>query len=229
MSCFIFYVENSFSWWNSLFHFFNLKNQIDWCIKHTKYFLGAPCGIHSGLLCYHKKQKNKNHWKLLLSQLLPNLCQFSRSAIISENSGDTASWLFYEKQLLSKSFSARRAYSGSQLLSWLRIHKKVRIKWFFHVYISFYWKPLTIGFEYSQLTSNIICILWGIVNSWALWTTCSERKMKSDVSQSQRFSIIVTSDLLLTWKRRRGFETKVRTEKKWFSRSSLPKVSVFAA
>ena len=52
-------VENSFSWWNSLFLFFNLKHQIDWYIKHTKYFLRVPCGIHSGLLCYHKKQKQQ--------------------------------------------------------------------------------------------------------------------------------------------------------------------------
>ena len=48
-----------FSWWNSLFLFFNLKHQIDWYIKHTKYFLRVPCGIHSGLLCYHKKQKQQ--------------------------------------------------------------------------------------------------------------------------------------------------------------------------
>ena len=41
-------VENSFSWWNSLFLFFNLKHQIDWYIKHTKYFLRVP---------YHKKTK----------------------------------------------------------------------------------------------------------------------------------------------------------------------------
>ena len=52
-------IENSFSWWNSLFLFFNLKHQIDWYIKHTKYFLRVPCGIHSGLLCYHKKQKQQ--------------------------------------------------------------------------------------------------------------------------------------------------------------------------
>ena len=50
-------VKNSFSWWNSLFLFFNLKHQIDWYIKHTKYFLRVPFGIHSGLLCYHKKTK----------------------------------------------------------------------------------------------------------------------------------------------------------------------------
>ena len=41
------------------------------------------------------KNKNNNYRKLLLSQLLPNLCQFSGSAIISENSEDTVSWLFY--------------------------------------------------------------------------------------------------------------------------------------
>ena len=41
------------------------------------------------------KNKKSNYWKLLLSQLLPNLCQFSGSAIISENSEDTVSWLFY--------------------------------------------------------------------------------------------------------------------------------------
>ena len=88
-------VENSFSWWNSLFLFFNLKHQIDWYIKHTIYFWRVPCGIHIELLSYHKKNKNNNYWKLLLSQLLPNLCQFSGSAIISENSEDTVSWLFY--------------------------------------------------------------------------------------------------------------------------------------
>ena len=99
-------VENSFSWWNSLFLFFNLKHQIDWYIKHTIYFWRVPCGIHIELLSYHKKNKN-NNWKLLLSQLLPNLCQFSESAIISESSEDTVSWLFFKKQLLSKSFSAR--------------------------------------------------------------------------------------------------------------------------
>ena len=53
------YVENSFSWWNLLFLFFNLKHQIDWYIKHTKYFLRVPCGIQIGLLCYHKKQKQQ--------------------------------------------------------------------------------------------------------------------------------------------------------------------------
>ena len=100
-------VENSFSWWNSLFLFSNLKHQIDWYIKHTKDFLRVPCGIHSGLLCYHEKQKQLLTTKLLLSQLLPNLCQFSGSAIISENSEDKVCWLFYWKQLLSKSFSAR--------------------------------------------------------------------------------------------------------------------------
>ena len=78
-------VENSFSWWNSLFLFFNLKHQIDWYIKHTKYFLRVPCRIYNGLLCYHIKTTKR---KLLLSQLLPNLCQFSGSAIISENSED---------------------------------------------------------------------------------------------------------------------------------------------
>ena len=52
-------VENSFSWWNSLFLFFNLKHEIDRYTKHTKYFLRVPCGIHSGLLCYHKKQKQQ--------------------------------------------------------------------------------------------------------------------------------------------------------------------------
>ena len=52
-------VENSFSWWNSLFLFFNLKHQIDWYIKHTKYFLRVPFGIHSGLLCYHKNKKQQ--------------------------------------------------------------------------------------------------------------------------------------------------------------------------
>ena len=31
-------VNNFFSWWNSLFFFFSLKHQIDWYIKHTKYF-----------------------------------------------------------------------------------------------------------------------------------------------------------------------------------------------
>ena len=52
-------VENSFSWWNSLFLFFNLKHQIDWYIKHTKYVLRVPCGIRIGLLCYHKKKKQQ--------------------------------------------------------------------------------------------------------------------------------------------------------------------------
>ena len=67
------------------FSFFNLKHQIDWYIKHTKYFLRVPCRIYNGLLCYHIKTTKR---KLLLSQLLPNLCQFSGSAIISENSED---------------------------------------------------------------------------------------------------------------------------------------------
>ena len=87
-------VENSFSWWNSLFLFFNLKHQTDWYIKHTKYLLRVPCGIHKGYYAIIKN-KNKNYWKLLLSQLLPNLCQFSGSAIIRENSEDTVSRLFY--------------------------------------------------------------------------------------------------------------------------------------
>ena len=87
-------VENSFSWWNSLFLLFSLKHQIDWYTKHTKYFLRVPCGIHSGYYAIIKN-KNNNYWKLLLSQLLPNLCQFSWSAMIIENSDDTASWLFY--------------------------------------------------------------------------------------------------------------------------------------
>ena len=52
-------VENSFSWWNSLFLFSNLKYHIDWYIEHTKYFWRVPCGIHSGLLCYHKKQSQQ--------------------------------------------------------------------------------------------------------------------------------------------------------------------------
>ena len=52
-------VENSFSWWNSLFLFFNLKHQIDWYIKHTKYFLRVPCGIHSGYYAIIKKQKQQ--------------------------------------------------------------------------------------------------------------------------------------------------------------------------
>ena len=41
------------------------------------------------------ENKVNHYWKLLLSQLLPNLCQFSGSAIVSENSEDTVSWLFY--------------------------------------------------------------------------------------------------------------------------------------
>ena len=41
-----------------------------------------------------KKQKQQL-LKTVLSQLLPNLCQFSGSDMISENSEDTESWLFY--------------------------------------------------------------------------------------------------------------------------------------
>ena len=100
------YVENSFSWWNSLFLFFNLKHQIDWYIKHTKYFLRVPFGIHSGLLCYHKNKKQQL-LKTAFVTIITKFVSVFGSAIISENSEDTLSWLFYWKQLLSKSFSAR--------------------------------------------------------------------------------------------------------------------------
>ena len=106
MSCYIFYVENSFSWWDSLFLFFNLKHQIDWCIKHTKYFLGVPCGIHSGLLCYHKKQKQQ----LLKTAFVTIATKFVSVFSVCHNKWKLRRYsvlLFYEKQLLSKSFSAR--------------------------------------------------------------------------------------------------------------------------
>ena len=63
-------VENSFSWRNSLFLFFQFEAS-NWLIHkaHKIYFLRVPCGIHGGLLCY-PKNKNNNHWKLLLSQFV---------------------------------------------------------------------------------------------------------------------------------------------------------------
>ena len=53
-------VENSFSWRNSLFLFFQFEAS-NWLIHkaHKIYFLRVLCGIHSGLLCYHKKQKQQ--------------------------------------------------------------------------------------------------------------------------------------------------------------------------
>ena len=82
------------------------------------------------------KNKNNNYWKLLLSQLLPNLCQFSRSAIISENSEDIVSWLFYLKQFLSESFSARsvlgkpcsKQVSSTELIDFYCQNKKTSIE-----------------------------------------------------------------------------------------------------
>ena len=78
-------VENCFSWWNSLFWnslFFNLKHQIDWYIKHTNYFLRVPCGIDSGLLCYHKKQKQQ----LLKTAFVTNSTKF-----------ELGFWVFHNK------------------------------------------------------------------------------------------------------------------------------------
>ena len=42
-----------------------------------------------------KKKWQQQQLKLLLSQLLPNLCQFSGVTKVSDNSEDTVSWLFY--------------------------------------------------------------------------------------------------------------------------------------
>ena len=118
-------VENSFSWWNSLFLFSNLKHQIDWYIKHTKYFVRVPCGIHDGLLCYHEKQKQQ----LLKTAFVTIAIKFVSVFWVCHNKWKLwRSWLFYKKQLLSKSFSARsvlgkpcsKQVSSTELIDLLR-------------------------------------------------------------------------------------------------------------
>ena len=72
-------VEISFCWWNwlFLFFFFNLKHQIDWCINYKNIFWEFHLASEVDYYDTIKKKWQQQQLKLLLSQLLPNLYQFS--------------------------------------------------------------------------------------------------------------------------------------------------------
>ena len=145
-------VEISICWWNSLRLFFNFKHQIDWYIKHTKYFLRVPPSILSELLRYHKKETN-NYWKLLSPQLLPNLCQFSGSTIIKSNNFPRVSLLavFLASHELNR-------WAVPNLSMYCRNKKTLLNLKLFRYLIDNFYKFFNNSYPYSWSTENKISI-----------------------------------------------------------------------